>query len=108
MSSRQELWRRKVEVPRGLTDMELPDYNVEEEKARYKQMSKARRAEIIRQAKLDKDGKEFEHQIDRSLLARLFDFIVPYRWGMMGAIALLLMHSALVPAFPTLLANAID
>lgn len=108
MSSRQELWRRKVEVPRGLTDMELPDYNVEEEKARYKQMRKARRAEMIRQAKLDEDGKEFEHQIDRSLLARLFDFIVPYRWGMMGAIALLLMHSALVPAFPTLLANAID
>lgn len=108
MSSRQELWRRKVEVPRGLTDMELPDYNVEEEKARYKQMRKARRAEMIRQAKLDEDGKEFEHEIDRSLLARLFDFIAPYRWGMIGAIALLLMHSALVPAFPTLLANAID
>ena len=108
MSSRQELWRRKVEAPRGLTDMELPDYNVNDEKARYQQMRRARRSEMIRQAKLDEDGKEFEHEIDRSLLARLFDFIVPYRWGMVGAIVLLLLNSALVPAFPTLLANAID
>lgn len=108
MSTRQELWRRKVEVPRGLTDMELPDYDVNEEKARYRQMRRARRAEMLRQAKLDEDGKEFEHKIDRSLLSRLFDFVAPYRNGMIGAIVLLLIYSAIVPMFPTLLATAID
>lgn len=108
MSSRQELWRRKVDTPRGLTDMELPDYNIDEEKARYRNMRKARRNEMLRQAQLDEDGKAFKQEIDRSLLSRLFDFVLPYRWGMLGAIGLLLLYSALVPAFPTLLANAID
>ncbi len=94
--------------PVDLLDTDLPDYSVSAAKAVYDTNKKARRRAMRAESVRDEDGEAFEKAYDQGIMMRLLGYLKPYRLQLIGAIALLLFNSALTPAFPTLLARALD
>jgi ATP-binding cassette, subfamily B, multidrug efflux pump len=89
----------------GMVD---PDYSVERAKAAFRADRKRTRRGMRAEGERDEDGEKMEAAFDRGLARRLFSYLIPYRGPMIGAIALLLAYSAIVPAFPRLIALAVD
>ncbi|HKI57196.1 MAG TPA: ABC transporter ATP-binding protein [Trueperaceae bacterium] len=94
--------------PRAVTDMDLPAYSVEDAKAEFKRRRPSTRKRMREESKLDEDGEAFEKAFDWQIMARLMAYLKPYRMQLGVAVTLLLIYSALTPAFPTLLALAVD
>ncbi|HKI59043.1 MAG TPA: ABC transporter ATP-binding protein [Trueperaceae bacterium] len=94
--------------PRAVTDMDLPEYSIEETKAEFKRRRSVSRKRMRAESKLDEDGEAFEKSFDWQIMLRLMAYLKPYRVHLGAAIGLLLIYSALTPAFPTLLARAVD
>lgn len=99
--------------PRPLADptvggMVDPTYDVERAKAEHRARRRTTRKGMRAEGKLDEDGEKMEAGFDRNLARRLFGYLRPYRGPLFGAVALLLVYSAIVPAFPRLVATAVD
>jgi ATP-binding cassette, subfamily B, multidrug efflux pump len=94
--------------PRAVTDMDLPGYSVDAAKAEFKRRRRANLARMRAESKLDEDGEAFEKAFDWQIMLRLLGYLRPYRLQLGVAVGLLLLYSALTPAFPTLLAQAVD
>jgi len=94
--------------PRAVTDMDLPEYSVEEAKAEFKRRRRASRRQMRAESQLDEDGEAFEKSFDWQIMLRLMAYLKPYRGQLAAGVLLLLVYSALTPAFPTLLAQAVD
>jgi ATP-binding cassette subfamily B protein len=102
-------WRtNRAARPQGLTDMDLPEYSVAAMKEKYKAERKARRKIMREESVLDEDGEAFEKAYDQGMMMRLLGYLKPYRLQLVAGVGLLLVYSALLPAFPTLLARALD
>ena len=91
-----------------LTDMSDRRYTVEEAKERHRATRRARRKELRREGDFDEDGQAFKKAFDGQIMRRLLSYLKPYRWQLFFGILLLLTYSALVPAFPSLIARAVD
>ena len=89
----------------GMVD---PDYDVERLKAQYRSQRKHTRRNMRAEGALDEDGEKMQASLDRGLARRLLAYLAPYRGHVIGAVALLLAYSAIVPAFPRLIALAVD
>ena len=98
----------RLGAPRAVTDMDLPDYSVEEAKAEFRRLRRSRRGRMREESRLDEDGEAFEKSFDWQIMGRLMAYLKPYRLQLGVAIGLLLAYSAVTPAFPTLLAMAVD
>jgi len=96
------------ERPRRLTDMDLPDYSVEEAKAKRRETRKAGRRRLRRESVLDEEGEALVQEYDQGMMRRLLTYLKPYRKQFALGVGLLLVYSALVPAFPALIALAVD
>lgn len=95
--------------PRGVrTDMDLPGYDVNEAKAEFRRRRRERRKRMVAESQLDEDGEAFERAFDWQIMLRLLGYLRPYRLQLSCGILLLLLYSAILPAFPTLLARAVD
>lgn len=94
--------------PGRLTDMDLPDYSVAAERAAYRDRRKHRGNRMLQESLLDEDGEAFEKAYDHTMMRRLLAFLKPYKLQLFSAVGLLLLTSALAPAFPALLATAMD
>ena len=97
-----------LDAPRAVTDMDLPEYSVEEAKAEFRRKRSSRRERMREESKLDEDGEPFEKSFDWQIMGRLMGYVKPYRGQLAITIVALLAYSALTPAFPTLLAQAVD
>jgi ATP-binding cassette subfamily B multidrug efflux pump len=91
-----------------LTDMSDGKYSVEREKARHRANRHRRRHELRREGDFDEDGQAFKKAFDAQIMRRLLRYLKPYRWQLFAGVALLLSYSAIVPAFPSLIASAVD
>ncbi len=96
------------DVAQAVTDMDLPDYSVERAKDEFRRLRRSRRGRMREESKLDEDGEAFEKSFDWQIMGRLMAYLKPYRGQLAAAIAMLLAYSAITPAFPTLLAQAVD
>jgi len=89
----------------GMVD---PDYDVERLKAEFRSQRKRTRRDMRAEGAFDEDGEKMQASLDRGLARRLLAYLGPYRGHVVGAVALLLTYSAIVPAFPRLIAAAVD
>ncbi len=85
-----------------------PTYDVAAEKAAHRARRRRSRRSIRSEGQFDEDGEKMAAAFDRNLARRLLGYLLPYRKQLIGAIALLLVYSAIVPAFPRLVAAAVD
>lgn len=92
----------------ALTDMSNGRYSVEQAKAEHRAKRHARRPELRREGDFDEDGQSFKKAFDSQIMWRLLGYLEPYRWQLVSGVLLLLAYSAIVPAFPTLIALAVD
>ncbi|MEM6430089.1 MAG: ABC transporter ATP-binding protein [Deinococcota bacterium] len=93
---------------RQLTDMSNIHYSVDTAKAEAKATRASKVAALRQEGNYDEDGEKMTSSFDFSLTRRLLAYLSPYLKQTFGAIALLLLYSAIVPAFPFLLNLAID
>ncbi|MEX2534039.1 MAG: ABC transporter ATP-binding protein [Trueperaceae bacterium] len=91
-----------------LTDMSNRRYTVEEAKAEHRATRRSRRRALRREGDFDEDGQAFKKAFDGQIMRRLLRYLGPYRWQLLSGILLLLAYSAVVPAFPSLIARAVD
>ena len=102
-------WRsNRAARPQGLTDMDLPEYSVSDLKDQYRNERRSRRQLMREESVLDEDGEAFEKAYDQGMMRRLLAYLKPYKLQLAAGVGLLLLYSALLPAFPTLLARALD
>ena len=94
--------------PADLTDMDLPTYSVEEAKAEFRRKRRGRRRAMREESVLDEDGEAFEKAFDRNIMIRLLGYLRPYGKQLAAGVFMLLLYSVIAPAFPTLLARAVD
>jgi ATP-binding cassette subfamily B multidrug efflux pump len=92
----------------NLTDMNDGRYSVERAKAEYRARRRDRRRALRREGDYDEDGQAFKKAFDAHIMRRLLRYLKPYRWQLVSGVVLLLAYSALVPAFPSLIAIAVD
>ncbi len=85
-----------------------PAYDVEAEKARHARERAGKRAALRAEGRFDEDGNPMLAGFDEGLARRLLRYLVPYRKTLLLAVLLLVTYSALVPAFPALIAVAVD
>jgi ATP-binding cassette subfamily B multidrug efflux pump len=94
--------------PKRLTDMDLPDYDVERAKAERRANRRAERRRMRRESQLDEEGEAFSKDYDQGMMRRLLAYLKPYRKQFALGVGLLLLYSVLAPAFPALIALAVD
>jgi len=99
---------RIPERPKRLTDMDLPDYSVEQAKAERQANKRAGRTRMKRDSVLDEEGEAVIKDYDQGMMRRLLTYLKPYRRQFILGVSLLLVYSVLVPAFPALIALALD
>ncbi len=99
---------RIPERPKRLTDMDLPDYSVEQAKAERQANKRAARKRMKRDSVLDEEGEAVIKDYDQGMMRRLLGYLRPYRKQFILGVSLLLVYSVLVPAFPALIALALD
>jgi ATP-binding cassette subfamily B protein len=93
---------------RHLTDMSDTQYSVDKAKAKAANARRGKVAALRREGNFDEDGEKMASSFDLDLTQRLLRYLRPYLPQTFGAIALLLVYSAIVPIFPFLLNLAID
>ncbi len=94
--------------PKRLTDMDLPDYSVERAKEERRANRRSGRKRLKRDSVLDEEGEALVKDYDQGMMRRLLGYLRPYRGPFSLAVGLLLLYSVLVPAFPALIAIAVD
>ena len=99
---------RKDAQKRALTDMSDADYRVEDAKREFREKRASRVDKLRAEGDFDEDGEAFKKAFDWQIMRRLLRYLKPYRVQLVSAVGLLLLYSALVPAFPNLLALAVD
>ena len=99
---------RRNERPKRLTDMDLPDYSVERAKAERRENRRAARRRMKRESLLDEEGEALVKDYDQGMMRRLLTYLRPYRKQFLLGVGLLLLYSVLAPAFPALIALAVD
>ena len=99
---------RVSERPKRLTDMDLPDYSVEQAKAERRANRRSARRRMRRESVLDEEGEALIKDYDQGMMRRLLTYLKPYRLQFGLGVGLLLLYSVLVPAFPALIALAVD
>ena len=92
----------------NLTDMSASDYDVEALKAEFRANRRRKVGEMRREGAFDEDGESFQKSFDMQVTRRLLGYLKPYRLQLTLGIVLLLGYSAVAPAFPNLIALAID
>src|SRR5690625_635338 len=92
----------------NLTDMSASDYDVEALKAEFRRNRRRNVARLRREGQFDEEGEAFQTEFDASAGRRLLGYLKPYRLQLALGIILLLGYSAVAPAFPNLIALAID
>jgi ATP-binding cassette, subfamily B, multidrug efflux pump len=85
-----------------------PTYTIASAKAAYRARRAERRRAMRDEGKFDEDGQAVDAPLDRGLARRLLAYLAPYRRQLGFAVLLLLAYSAIVPAFPSLIAMAVD
>ena len=95
------------ERPQRLTDMDLPDYSVEQAKAERRANRRSARRRMRRESVLDEEGEALIKDYDQGMMRRLLTYLKPYRLQFGLGVGLLLLYSVLVPAFPALIALAV-
>jgi len=93
---------------RPLTDMSDTQYSVDKAKAKAAEKRRGKVAALRREGNFDEDGEKMASSFDFDLTRRLLRYLKPYLPQTLGAIALLLVYSAIVPVFPFFLNLAID
>ena len=83
-------------------------YSVEEMKRQAQRNRRARVKQLRREGDFDEDGEAFQKTFDWDITKRLLRYLRPYRKQVFGAMALLLVYSAVVPVFPYLISLIID
>src|SRR5690606_5658325 len=96
------------ERPQRLTDMDLPDYSVERAKAERREDRRAARRRMRRESVPDEEGEAVIKDYDQGMMRRLLTYLKPYRLQFGLGVGLLLLYSVLAPAFPALIALAVD
>jgi ATP-binding cassette, subfamily B, multidrug efflux pump len=91
-----------------LTDMSNPTYDVWKLKADYAVTRRKYTKAMRKEGDFNEDGELFKKSFDWEITKRLLTYLRPYRTQFVLAIILMLGYSALVPAFPTLTARAVD
>jgi ATP-binding cassette, subfamily B, multidrug efflux pump len=91
-----------------LTDMSDPSYDVWKLKADYAATRRKYTKAMRKEGDFNEDGELFKKSFDWEITKRLLTYLRPYRTQFIVAIFLMLGYSALVPAFPTLTARAVD
>lgn len=94
--------------PRAVIDMVDPAYQVEGLKQEFRTKRRHRRDKLRQEGNFDEDGESFKRAFDWQIMRRLLSYLLPYKLQLFGGVALLLVYSAIVPAFPTLIARAVD
>jgi ATP-binding cassette subfamily B protein len=94
--------------PQRLTDMSDPTYDVWKLKADYAATRRKYTKAMRKEGDFNEDGERFKKSFDWEITKRLLTYLKPYRSQFILAIILMLGYSALVPAFPTLTARAVD
>jgi ATP-binding cassette, subfamily B, multidrug efflux pump len=85
-----------------------PSYDVNHEKARHRAERRTTRRAMRAEGRLDEDGEKMQGNLDRSLARRLFAYLLPYRKQVIWSVLLLLAYTTIVPAFPRMVAIAVD
>jgi ATP-binding cassette, subfamily B, multidrug efflux pump len=85
-----------------------PDYRIEDVKAEFRARRAERRAALREEGRFDEDGQAMDAEFDAGIARRLVRYLVPYRWMLALSVTLLVAYSAVVPAFPNLIALAVD
>ena len=83
-------------------------YSVEEMKRQAQRNRKKRVKQLRKEGDFDEDGEAFQKTFDWDITKRLLVYLRPYRKQVFGAMALLLVYSAIVPVFPYLISLIID
>lgn len=91
-----------------LTDMSNPNYSIQEEKSKYRKNRRDNIRAMRKESDLNEDGELFKKSFDWDITKRLLYYLKPYQKELIIALILMLGYSALVPAFPSLVARAID
>jgi ATP-binding cassette subfamily B multidrug efflux pump len=91
-----------------LTDMSDGRYSVERAKTEHRAARRRHRRDLRREGDFDEDGQAFKKAFDAQIMRRLLRYLKPYRWQLLTGVVLLLTYSAIVPAFPSLIARAVD
>lgn len=91
-----------------LTDMSNPDYSIQEEKSKYRKNRRDNIRAMRKESDLNEDGELFKKSFDWDITKRLLYYLKPYQKELIIALILMLGYSALVPAFPSLVARAVD
>ena len=95
-------------VKRGLTDMSGENYDVNAAKARHAAGRRKHSRDIRDEGNYTEDGELFKKAFDWQVTRRLLRYFTPYRPQLVSGILLLLVSSALSPAFPYLIRLVID
>ena len=95
-------------VKRGLTDMSGETYDVNDAKARHAAARRKGSKQIRDEGNYTEDGELFKKAFDWQVTRRLLRYFTPYRPQLVSGIVLLLVSSALSPAFPYLIRLVID
>lgn len=98
----------KRDDPGNLTDMSGSEYRVEDAKQEFREKRRGRVDKLRREGDFDEDGEAFKKAFDWQIMRRLLRYLKPYRVQLVSAVGLLLVYSVLVPAFPNLIAIAVD
>jgi ATP-binding cassette, subfamily B, multidrug efflux pump len=85
-----------------------PTYTIADAKAEFRARRKERRAALREEGKFDEDGQPMDVALDSGLARRLLAYLRPYKLQLTIAVTLLVLYSAIVPAFPSLIAMAVD
>ncbi|MDZ7704365.1 MAG: ABC transporter ATP-binding protein [Trueperaceae bacterium] len=91
-----------------LTDMSDVGYDVEAAKAKARDQRQRRLRAMRNEGNIDEDGEAFKKAFDIDITKRLLGYLRPYLKQTIAAVALLLVYSAIVPAFPFLVQIALD
>ncbi|UCH28072.1 MAG: ABC transporter ATP-binding protein [Trueperaceae bacterium] len=88
--------------------MSDPHYNVDDAKRNFRAKRSSRRKALRDEGNYDEDGQAFKKAFDWQIMQRLLSYLRPYRVQLSAGILLLLAYSAVTPAFPRLIASAVD
>jgi ATP-binding cassette subfamily B protein len=88
--------------------MSNPDYSIQEEKSKYRKNRRDNIRAMRKESDLNEDGELFKKSFDWDITKRLLYYLKPYQKELIIALILMLGYSALVPAFPSLVARAVD
>ena len=99
---------RQIANEQTASGQAIGDYDVQEAKRQARRTRHRKVAALRREGRFDEEGQAVDKGLSGGISQRLLRYLRPYRRHTFGAIALLLLYSAVVPVFPYLITLAID